>query len=149
MKNVKQFCYTSMHDLPQLLWDNIGSTGDYSLVLRPDKKAPKKFDFEKVYAQIFDAKIKEFPLSDTFKDLMKARITANDHLANSVIKNDASLLSFARRAEREAAAILKENENVKLSTVCGQIFKQSGQLIDPSVVSVYMFNSVLKSMGNG
>lgn len=147
--NVNEFCFTSVYDMPMLNWSNCGETGDYSHVRKPNVIVPDNFEYKPAYAAVFDNYIKVIGLPEKWHDYMRFKKMAHRYRCDSILQKNTSLLTLARRNERQAQSMITKSSAMQiLSGNCAALLKKTSAVVDPSTTSVFLFHSYLNLLKN-
>lgn len=139
----KRKCYTSVEDLPILLWFKIHETQDFTLLFKGTKT--RFVNVHKVWTQIYDEYIKVIGLNDEFIAFLE-KLRHIGMLANECVIDPSPINKLNYEAEKLE---LQEKETIKgvpYNEIIAQVSKSQGYSVRN--VSVVEFYSYLK-INNG
>ena len=137
--------YSSIDDLPVFIFNKINKTGDLNLLKKGSLKKVNQKQLEQTWAKIYNEFIKEFGISDKFKEWIEKQKQVINHYCQAYVHGQKHELNFARIKEEEARLLLAEEE-MSFEEVFSSVSKFMGFRLPFKETTVREFYGYLKLM---
>lgn len=135
--------YSSIGNLPVIIFDQINKSGDFSLLLINKKKKMSHAELEKVWENIYNEFISEFGISQHFMSYLSQMKMAINYYIKAYIKGDRAMINLAKARIADAEAIYKETSGSS-NNIYAIVSKFMGFRINPQEISTREFYQYLK-----
>jgi len=140
--------YKSIRDLPQIVWNKIHLSGDYSLLIKEDsnkKELDSEYLFE-LWNLIYSEYIDEFGLSERFLSIINKKKEIAELQCDFLLSGDKKIRNFVDIARSELESLTSDVYESDFEGNVIYIEKEIGRKIDNRVISVYDYNNYLRHM---
>ena len=148
--NLQLDTFKSIDDLPQWNWNQVHKTGNYAFI----KKLPSYRNLEEdnseelinIWHQIYDEFIEEFGFSKEYMELLEAKKRIAEMKIQYIQTDEQHLLTLIDIEEIDFKNRFNQEEGVRFEAVIMAIEKRQGMTIDPKTLTVYKYNSYIRTI---
>ena len=141
--------YSSIDDLPMYNWKQIHDTNDLKWLFVGKAKCENTKELEIIWATIYDEYLKEFGLSEEYKEILKIKRRLAMYQADYIEKEDRILLNYINIEQNALESMYdttKKGSSFRDSLV--HLEKMQGIKINTKEITVADYYNYLRSIKN-
>jgi len=136
--------YTSIHDLPQRIWNDIHSTGDLNLLVK--KGRANEVQLNELWEKIFDQFLDEIGFSTDYRNVLEKQKSILMLKCDLITTGDKSLKTIIQIEEEELEQMTSGGNGFSYMESIIHISKFAGHRIDAQKITVAEYHSWLEVM---